>query len=49
MHEKEESEIILADGTYIGPISSLQSDETDQNDGPKGPGMYKKARIFRAF
>jgi len=27
--KKEEAEIILADGTYIGPISSLQSDETD--------------------
>jgi metallophosphoesterase superfamily enzyme len=26
--KKEEAEIILADGTYIGPISSLQSDET---------------------
>ena len=25
--KKEEAEIILADGTYIGPISSLQSDE----------------------
>jgi hypothetical protein len=27
--KKEEAEIILADGTYIGPLSSLQSDETD--------------------
>ena len=27
--KKEESEIILADGTYIGPLMSLQSDETD--------------------
>jgi metallophosphoesterase superfamily enzyme len=27
--KKEEAEIILADGTYIGPISSLQSDEND--------------------
>ena len=27
--KKEEAEIILADGTYIGPISSLQPDETD--------------------
>ncbi|HUT38505.1 MAG TPA: metallophosphoesterase [Methanoregula sp.] len=27
--KKEEAEIILADGTYIGPYSSLQSDETD--------------------
>jgi hypothetical protein len=27
--KKEEAEIILADGTYIGHISSLQSDETD--------------------
>jgi hypothetical protein len=25
----EEAEIILADGTYIGPVSSLQSDESD--------------------
>jgi hypothetical protein len=27
--KKEEAEIILADGTYIGPVSSLQSDESD--------------------
>jgi len=27
--KKEEAEIILADGTYIGPINSLQSDEDD--------------------
>jgi len=27
--KKEEAEIILADGTYIGPIRSLQPDETD--------------------
>jgi metallophosphoesterase superfamily enzyme len=27
--KKEESEIILADGTYLGPFMSLQSDETD--------------------
>jgi metallophosphoesterase superfamily enzyme len=27
--KKEEAEIILADGTYIGPFSSLHSDETD--------------------
>jgi len=27
--KKEGAEIILADGTYIGPISSLQPDETD--------------------
>jgi metallophosphoesterase superfamily enzyme len=27
--KKEEAEIILADGTYIGPLSSLQPDETD--------------------
>lgn len=27
--EKEEAEIILADGTYIGPISSLLTDEDD--------------------
>ena len=27
--KKDEAEIILADGTYIGPISSLQSDEND--------------------
>ena len=27
--KKEEAEIILADGTYIGSLSSLQSDETD--------------------
>ena len=27
--KKEEAEIILADGTYIGPVSSLHSDETD--------------------
>jgi hypothetical protein len=27
--KKEEAEIILADGTYIGPVSSLQSDGTD--------------------
>jgi metallophosphoesterase superfamily enzyme len=27
--KKEEAEIILADGTYIGPFSSLRSDETD--------------------
>jgi metallophosphoesterase superfamily enzyme len=27
--KKEEAEIILADGTYIGPVSSLQDDETD--------------------
>lgn len=26
--KKEEAEIILADGTYIGPLSSIQSDET---------------------
>jgi metallophosphoesterase superfamily enzyme len=26
---KEEAEIILADGTYIGPVSSLHSDESD--------------------
>ena len=27
--KKEDAEIILADGTYIGSLSSLQSDETD--------------------
>jgi hypothetical protein len=27
--KKEEAEIILADGTYIGHFSSLQPDETD--------------------
>jgi hypothetical protein len=27
--KKEEAEIILADGTYIGPVSSLQDNETD--------------------
>jgi len=27
--KKDEAEIILADGTYIGPVSSLQSDESD--------------------
>jgi metallophosphoesterase superfamily enzyme len=27
--KKEKAEIILADGTYIGPLSSLQPDETD--------------------
>jgi metallophosphoesterase superfamily enzyme len=27
--KKEEAEIILADGTYIGPVSSLQPDEND--------------------
>jgi hypothetical protein len=27
--KKEEAEIILADGTYIGPVNSLQSDESD--------------------
>jgi metallophosphoesterase superfamily enzyme len=27
--KKEEAEIILADGTYIGPVRSLQPDETD--------------------
>jgi hypothetical protein len=27
--KKGEAEIILADGTYIGPVSSLYSDESD--------------------